>query len=168
MTEDICNRIFVSTMTCKTCHFKSTYDCNRWTRVHHWCLWGLEIPNPRVQRSCWKRGLPSFPLEPRFPLERWIRGSAFSCRHWKTVFNSFSHMPSRKRCPLLSFLSRNFQNKWRNNNNNNNKKKQQQQQKNKKKKKKKKKKKTKKKKKKHTHKKKKKKKKNNNNKKNNK
>ena len=60
------------------------------TDVH----WGQEKPN----RSIRKRGLPSFPLE------RWTRGLAFSCRQWKSVMDSFSHMTSRKQCPYLSLL----------------------------------------------------------------
>ena len=40
-------------------------------------------PNPRVHRS----GLPCFP----FPLERWNREFGFSCRHWTSVVDSFSH-----------------------------------------------------------------------------
>ena len=34
-----------------------------------------------------------------------------SCRHWKSMIDSFSHMPSRKQCPLLSFLTRKCRNK---------------------------------------------------------
>ena len=48
--------------------------------------WRQENPNPRVHRSSRKRGLASFPLE------RWTRGLGFSCRHWTSMIDSFSHM----------------------------------------------------------------------------
>ena len=46
--------------------------------------WRQENPNLRVQRS----SLPCFPLE------RWTRELGFSCRHWTSMVDFFSHTSS--------------------------------------------------------------------------
>ena len=48
--------------------------------------WRQENPNPRVHRS----RLPCYP----FPLERWTLEFGFSCRHWTSMVDSFSHTTS--------------------------------------------------------------------------
>ena len=67
-------------------------------RIHHWCSMGTGKYQPSGPTFQWETRQASG--------ERWIRGLVFSCLHWKSKINSFSYMPPRKQCPLLSFLKR--------------------------------------------------------------
>ena len=51
-------------------------------RIHHWCSVGQENPNPRTHYSSWKLGKL-----------RWTWGLGFSCNHWTTIIDYFSHIP---------------------------------------------------------------------------